>query len=316
MANEHPTPSQDEAAQILAARQRVRESFHHRTPDGDCQCVYCTRDVEGLAEHAADYELRFHHAEARLKDADVLHQQDAARIAALEKERARLTAERDGARMVVHQHEQSLEAFQVSLNLCAAHGPDRWEGNGSCVLCEALAEYLRLRSLREKLGELAKKWRKPNAAFTAGEFVLLNVVAGQVLQAMEEPPSGSLAVDPVEGSDHEPTPRDVTSLSSSTSDLASHAETIRQLQSHVELIRSVTKTANTIDDVKCIRGLQERIRFTESFESLTARLALAEQETKELRTRVAPPVDCVAPPGTTADPSPGAVIPAERTEER
>ena len=55
---------EDVEAELMAfrsARQRVRDSFGHgRYVDGKCQCVYCTSDVEGLTEHAADYEMKWH----------------------------------------------------------------------------------------------------------------------------------------------------------------------------------------------------------------------------------------------------------------
>jgi hypothetical protein len=49
-----------EARDILAARQRVRDSFGHKARRGGCcRCVYCRRDVNGLVEHAADYEMKW-----------------------------------------------------------------------------------------------------------------------------------------------------------------------------------------------------------------------------------------------------------------
>lgn len=60
-----------EAREIIAARQRVRDSFKHSSRrNGKCRCVYCRRDAEGLAEHAADYELKWFHEISRRERAE------------------------------------------------------------------------------------------------------------------------------------------------------------------------------------------------------------------------------------------------------
>lgn len=53
---------------FISARQRVRDSFTHRNEDGKCLCVYCTRDADGLIEHAADYEMRWFSAASERDD--------------------------------------------------------------------------------------------------------------------------------------------------------------------------------------------------------------------------------------------------------
>jgi hypothetical protein len=56
----------EERDAMTAARDKVRASFGHK--DGKCQCPYCQKDFEALAEHAADMEWGRHkaieHAEA------------------------------------------------------------------------------------------------------------------------------------------------------------------------------------------------------------------------------------------------------------
>lgn len=40
-----------------------------------------------------------------------------------------------------------LDEMQQSFRLCADHQPDRWEGNGGCVICEGHALQERVRKL-------------------------------------------------------------------------------------------------------------------------------------------------------------------------
>ncbi len=54
----------------LAARQRVRESFQHRDEQGACRCVYCIGDIEGLSNHAAEYELEAWGFKQKLEEAE------------------------------------------------------------------------------------------------------------------------------------------------------------------------------------------------------------------------------------------------------
>jgi hypothetical protein len=63
---------------------------------------------------------------------------------------------------------------------------------------------------------------------------------------------------------------------------------VRSLQQQLADVRSFTKTTGSVrnglsDDVECVRGLQERVRFTESFETLQKQLAEAQQQIAALR---------------------------------
>lgn len=64
--------AEQERAEMIAARDKVRASFGHgsRNAEGKCQCIYCRGDVEGMFEHAADYELRNFHLLQKLEAAE------------------------------------------------------------------------------------------------------------------------------------------------------------------------------------------------------------------------------------------------------
>lgn len=142
----------------------------------------------------------------------------------------------------------------------------------------------------------------PDAAIEEA-VALLRTVNPQMFdwlsRVLGQPPSRSVAIDPIEGSDHEPTPRDVTSLSSSHSDLASHAETIARCGEDyvnaVEMIKSLRaeRTAAVGEHAETIRQLHADARhiiegYEQGLDELRARLALAEQENAVLRAETPP----------------------------
>lgn len=66
-----------------STRQKVRDSFGHRDEDGECLCVYCREDAEGLSVHAADYEIRWLHESQRADAAEAALRSQQAREQAL-----------------------------------------------------------------------------------------------------------------------------------------------------------------------------------------------------------------------------------------
>jgi hypothetical protein len=59
--------SEQELADITASRERIHASFGNAVPvAGKCQCPYCRRDLDDLAELAASYEMDLHTTKAKL----------------------------------------------------------------------------------------------------------------------------------------------------------------------------------------------------------------------------------------------------------
>lgn len=49
---------------------------------------------------------------------------------------------------------QQVERLQQSLNLCEVHTPDLWEGDGSCVICEAVHQSDKLEQAEAEVARL------------------------------------------------------------------------------------------------------------------------------------------------------------------
>lgn len=94
--------AQRERIQALeSSRQRVRESFGHKNDDGSCACPYCRRDADDLAEHAADYELRWFDAETHRTAAVKRAEKAESEVSALTAQRERLRTALDDILCVI-----------------------------------------------------------------------------------------------------------------------------------------------------------------------------------------------------------------------
>jgi hypothetical protein len=92
-----------------------------------------------------------------------------------------------------------IEAYQESLNLCENHTPDRWEGDGTCMICEGVRLQAQLQRLRWRVLEIARlvnAYHNDGTTLSAAET--LREIANALGTPDDPPESALLAEAPVE----------------------------------------------------------------------------------------------------------------------
>jgi hypothetical protein len=65
------------------------------------------------------------------------------------------------------EHERLLTDLRESFNLCPSHQPDQWEGDGTCVICEAVSITRELERLKAAHATLLSREAKEEALYYA-----------------------------------------------------------------------------------------------------------------------------------------------------